>query len=822
MSMERALIARSEATYIPKRLQAVIESEAAKGCTPELFPAPVSLEPPYQSFAELAQVGRPQQDIAAGTGCQLPVTSLSRMKVWIPAEQGLNWLRSEQFLKSLTTVRHRVGLEVIGNSDKISFYLFAHPDDAVQVVTAFKCHYDKCLLTQVVSSPWDTLPGDDDVVIDISDYYPPRPYSHLFTQPDELRTSPFETVLTALSSFPATDFGVAQVVFQPVPADHNWHENINILLDLEYAVKLVGTASGWQRYPAQQPSGEIHDIAKDIRVKAHNDKPIFAAALRLAVLRSGQDRSGLLQQLGLFTNLFQHGGRPLQVVTTQDYRGRMSRGEVRGLLERGATYRHGFLLNSSELVAMMHLPPGEQIESRGLPIELLDPLPARKDDLLHGTPIGTCREGDSEKTVCIPGPIRSRSTHLIARHGMGKSTLMEYMVLHDIQQGAGLAVLDPHGDLVYRLTHLIPAEHIDKVIHFHLADPDWIPLWNPIHTEPGQDLSRTADDIVAAIKNIVQGWGDRLENLLRHAVFALLHLQNSTLLDISNLLRKGSKESRLLIHQIMGVLDNETARLFWEQDFARYNNQDLSPPKHKLSKLLLSGTSSLMLSQPESRINFRQIMDQGKVLLMDLSGIGTDLRELLGSFSLSLLRIAALGRSNIPAEQRKPFHIYCDEAHRFLSASIEDLIAETRKFGVDLTLAHQYLRQFDQAARDSILTCGSTIVFNVDMNDARYLSKDFQGLIEPDDLATFEVGEALARIGTDLVRIRTQKPLDIAGSLTRDAIIEKSHQTYYKKAEEIRETLRHRNDAGWNQWGMAAATATPDGKEDEFRYEEFD
>jgi hypothetical protein len=118
----------------------------------------------------------------------------------------------------------------------------------------------------------------------------------------------------------------------------------------------------------------------------------------------------------------------------------------------------------------------------------------------------------------------------------------------------------------------------------------------------------------------------------------------------------------------------------------------------------MSGTVALMLSQPESRINFREIMDTGKILLIDLADIGSDVRELLGSFILSLLHITALSRSDTAIEQRKLFHIFCDEAHRFLNASFEDLIAENRKFAVSLTLAHQYLEQFNKATRDAIDT----------------------------------------------------------------------------------------------------------------------
>ena len=172
-----------------------------------------------------------------------------------------------------------------------------------------------------------------------------------------------------------------------------------------------------------------------------------------------------------------------------------------------------------------------------------------------------------------------------------------------------------------------------------------------------------------------------MEHLLRHGLYALLQLPNSTFLDLSDLLRRKTDDSERLRKEILEVVDNQTAYQFWKNDFDRYSNEALDPPKHKLSKLLVSGTVSLMLSQPENMIDFRQIMDNGMILLVNLSTIGSEVREILGCFILSLFHLTALGRSETPIKDRKPFHIYTDEAHRFVTEAMEDLIAETRKRG---------------------------------------------------------------------------------------------------------------------------------------------
>jgi hypothetical protein len=149
---------------------------------------------------------------------------------------------------------------------------------------------------------------------------------------------------------------------------------------------------------------------------------------------------------------------------------------------------------------------------------------------------------------------------------------------------------------------------------------------------------------------VVTGWGIAWSTCSETAFSHCFNSLNSTLLDLSNLLRRGTAESDRIRKEIMEIVDNETSFQFWKKDFDHYSREALDPPKHKLSKLLLSDTVSLMLSQPENLIDFRRIMDEGKILLINLSTIGSDEREILGCFMLSLFHLAALSRSELPAE----------------------------------------------------------------------------------------------------------------------------------------------------------------------------
>jgi len=396
---------------------------------------------------------------------------------------------------------------------------------------------------------------------------------------------------------------------------------------------------------------------------------------------------------------------------------------------------------------------------------------------------------------------------------------MGRMILDDIDKGMGVAVLDPHGDLVEALLCLIREEHVERTIYFDPGHPDYVPIWNPLKKSRGQDLSRTADDLVAAIKSVVTGWGDRLEHLLRHGLYALLQIPDTTLLDLSDLLRRKSDESERLRKAILEVVDNESAYQFWKKDFQRYPNEAFDPPQHKLSKLLVSGTVSLMLSQNESLIDPRSIMDEGRILLVNLSTIAPEARQILGCFMLSLLHLSALGRSDTRIEDRRQFHIYADEAHRFLTEALEDLLAEARKFHVSLTLAHHFLSQFGPKKVDAISSVGSTIIMNVDGRDAQHLSKDLQGLVSSNDLITLEKGEAIARIDTDIVRVKLPDPLQIPERHSRDAIIKSSLEHYYRPVHVVRELIRRR-DRRWDL-PFSPSTMSANGEHEEFTYDEF-
>ena len=822
MSIEKALISQSQSHMAIAKLRDIIRTEVAKGCAPDISNFQTAIEPQFYPLWEIKNTNNSKNQTSCSIEKWIQPKDFLRLQIWISPEKKLDWNQSELFLKQLQSMKLRAIFEILGNNDMILISIQAHRKDVPILIATFEGQFGLCELTPLEND--SVLSKYNNVYEDpvFRDFYPPPPYSHLLTRPIELKSSPLTPLITTISSIKPPAIGFLQTIFQAVPPDNNWHRNVEILLDFEYAIKLNSGFNMPQRYTQQSPSGDLRQMAGEVESKAHNDKPFYAMALRIAAFNTNGTGESVLDSLSTFANLFQHGGRPLRYLTEMEYLNVLSREQICDMLKFGFTYRPGFLVNSLELSGFVHLPFIDINENRSTSLSLLETLPIRSPELLSGTWIGNVDFAGKIQKLCLPDNERERHTHSIGKPGTGKSTTEEHMILSDIEQGHGVAVLDPHGDLIERLLCLIPEHHIHKTIYFNPGDPDWVPIWNPLERIPGQDIGRTADDLVQAIQSFVakKGWGDRLEHLLRNIIFSMIHLKNGSFLDISNLMRNKSNESEILRKEILKVIDNETVRQFWIHDYKKYGKDDFGPPKNKLSKLLVSDTVSLMLSQPESRFNFRTIMDEGMILLVNLSNLGSMVREILGSFILSLLHLTALSRSSLPSNERKQFHIHCDEAHRFVTDSLEDLIAETRKYNVSLSLAHQYISQFGQKKTDAISSVGSTIIFNLDSRDAGYMIKDLQKKVKVEDIVALKNFEAIARIGTEIVRFQTLRPASKPVNNFKEKIIEESHRKYYLPKNKVKKYVRCRG----NRWKEPyTPLTTPRMRHiEEFEYDEFE
>jgi hypothetical protein len=281
---------------------------------------------------------------------------------------------------------------------------------------------------------------------------------------------------------------------------------------------------------------------------------------------------------------------------------------------------------------------------------------------------------------------RRAHIYLLGKTGTGKSTLLETFMRDDLQTGAGFALLDPHGDLVQKIKSIVPEERQDDLIYFEVADPGQPYGFNPLSNIPESRRPLAASGLIQVLKHLwIDSWGPRLEHILRNCLLTLLDYPNANLSDILRLL--ADKEFRT---KAAKLTKNQQVRDFWIKEYDRYPErfrvEAISPIQNKIGAFLSHPLLQKILTKPEKPLNLRRIMDEGKILLVNLAkgNIGEDTSNMLGSLLISRFDLAALSRVDTPEEERRDFTIYLDEFHNFTTQSLLLMLSELRKYATSL------------------------------------------------------------------------------------------------------------------------------------------
>jgi hypothetical protein len=333
---------------------------------------------------------------------------------------------------------------------------------------------------------------------------------------------------------------------------------------------------------------------------------------------------------------------------------------------------------------------------------------------------------------------RSRHVYIIGQTGAGKSGLLELFALSDIYHGHGYAVIDPHGDFAVNNMRFIPGSRLKDVVYFNPADTAYPLGFNPLEVTDPNMKSNISSEVIGVLKRMFgESWGPRLEYILRYTILALLDHPNTTMLDITRMLtdKKFRKE-------VLATCTDTVVLQFWNIEFASWNDkfqaEAIAPVLNKVGAFTANPIIRNIIGQPKSTFNIREIMDQGKILVVNLSKglIGEDNAAILGSFIVTKIQLAAMSRQDIPnIEDRKPFYLYVDEFQNFATDSFATILSEARKYGLNLTVANQYISQMSDTVRDAVFgNVGTMITFRVSADDAPILSKQFEPNFEALDL----------------------------------------------------------------------------------------
>lgn len=336
----------------------------------------------------------------------------------------------------------------------------------------------------------------------------------------------------------------------------------------------------------------------------------------------------------------------------------------------------------------------------------------------------------------LPRSDRGRHLYILGQTGVGKSGLLELLTIADINSPFGFAVIDPHGDYALNILRRIPAERAKDVIYFNPADTEYPIAFNPMEVTDPKLRTHTVSELIGVLKRMFDSWGPRLEYILRYCLLALLEYPDATMLDITRLLT--DKKFR---REVMGHVSDPVVRNFWNVEFASWNDkfaaEAVAPVLNKVGAFTANPLVRNIIGQPKSSFNVRKIMDERKILIVNLSRglVGEDNAALLGALMVTKIQLGSMSRADVPADQRAPFYLYVDEFQNFATDSFATILSEARKYGLNLTVANQYIAQMSQEVRDAVFgNVGSMIAFRMGADDARGMQRYFEPKFEEYDL----------------------------------------------------------------------------------------
>lgn len=404
----------------------------------------------------------------------------------------------------------------------------------------------------------------------------------------------------------------------------------------------------------------------------------------------------------------------------------------------------GYILNIEELASLYHL-PHKSVETPNMvwttnkTAEPPSTLPSENTTVADEVSLfaqtnfrgGNIRFG-------IKRADRGRHLYIIGQTGTGKSNLLELLTLSDIYHNQGLAIIDPHGDFATDMMKFIPEHRLRDVIYFNPTDRDYPIAFNPMEVTDPTFKNHISSELVGVLKRLfeAQSWGPRLEYILRYTILALLDYPDSTLLGITRMLTE--KDFR---KKVIKQVQDPVVKNFWVNEFASWNdkfaNEAVAPVLNKVGAFTANPLVRNIVGQPKSAFNLREVMDDGKILIVNLSRgqVGEDNASILGALMVTKIQLAAMSRASLAMGDRRPFYLYVDEFQNFATDSFAVILSEARKYALNLTVANQYVSQMPETVRDAVFgNVGSMITFRLGANDGAVIGKYFEPTFEPGDL----------------------------------------------------------------------------------------
>lgn len=413
---------------------------------------------------------------------------------------------------------------------------------------------------------------------------------------------------------------------------------------------------------------------------------------------------------------------------------------------------------------------------------------------------------------------RRRHFYVVGKTGSGKTNLLELMAINDLRAGRGVGIVDPHGEFADKMLDFVPEHRVNDVIYFNPADTSYPIAFNPMEKVSMEFRHLVASGMMGVFKKIwVDAWSARMEYILNNTLLALLEFPDSTLLGVMRMLSEPDYRKKIIAN-----LTDPVIKAFWVNEFSRYSQrfetEAVAAIQNKIGQFVSNPLIRNIVGQTHSSLNMRKIMDEKKILIVNLSKgkIGEDNSALLGAMIITRLQLAAMSRVDVSESERNDFYLTVDEFQSFATESFANILSEARKYHLCLTLAHQYIEQLDEKVRAAVFgNVGTLTCFRVGAADAEFLEKEFMPEFEALDLVNLEKYHVYIRLMIDGIASRAFSakvlpPYEAMKTSCADIIIENSRNLYALPKEAVEEKIA-------SEWAEDSSSAVEEkvGRRDE-------
>ena len=405
-------------------------------------------------------------------------------------------------------------------------------------------------------------------------------------------------------------------------------------------------------------------------------------------------------------------------------------------------------------------------------------------------------------TFGIKAKDRTKHVYIIGKTGMGKSTVLENMAVQDIKNGEGMAFIDPHGKTAELLLEYVPEHRMKDVVYFAPFDVDHPISFNVLESVDPDKRHLVVSGLMSTFKKIWQdAWSARMEYILTNTLLALLEYPDATLLGVNRML-----SDKAFRNQVVACVTDPSVKSFWTQEFANYTErmalEAVPAIQNKIGQFTANALIRNMIGQPKSSFDIRQMMDQGKLLIINLSKgrIGESNANLLGGMLITKIYLAALSRADVPDRVLKTlpnFYLFVDEFQSFANESFADILSEARKYKLNLTIAHQYIEQMEEEVRAAVFgNVGTMIIFRVGAYDAEVLEKEFAPQFTAEDIVNLGIYQIYLKLMIDGISsspfsATTIPPIAKPEHSSMQNVIEMSRQQFAHTRAEVEKNIEN-------------------------------